>query len=427
MFLIEMSKSVIRQDIQYKKLKRQAVLLINKLNSRKDIAIGISLIAIIFSLYNLSITNTSFLFENADLFKLSLFASGVSPYSTLPWQAPYPPLYFILWIVPYLIITSIAHAMSRVYLGFKVLSLALIYLVTFLIYKSLISGYGNKYRSLILSSIFLIFAQATLIVLTGDSLGILLLIIGAFLFVKRKNLLGVLFVSMAVLFKVHPVIGLFLVLVALARNSIIEFKKAALIVVLAGIFLFAVPMALISSSFSSFLVFESNSLQLYTFNIYSGALGLLSTLLYISNPLTSSVATILDYIWIATTLFAIGLLSFIVLKKDNFKNAKLTDILAIGLLVWLLLLKQTLPYYYIWPLAVLILSNRIKSAAFLITGNILGSTLFYYGYGLLGNATTINYALAPPITVSLCFLIGGVMFALFDFLAIRQIIVEIDR
>ena len=403
------------------------VAVLGRLISRKEIAIGLFLVAVLYSFYTLQVTYAASLFENADLFKLSLFASGVSPYSAMPWQAPYPPLYFVLWLLPYLAITSLTHTVGQTYLYFKAFSLAIVYLATFVVYKCLALERVGRYRSLFLASAFLIFAQDALRVLTGDSLGILLLVIGAYFLVKKKNLLGVLFVSAAVLFKVHPVIGIILVLVALAGESVAKFRAAALIALLAVVFLFALPMLLITGSFSSFLAFESTSLQLYTFNIYSGALGLLSAIMYINNPLTSSVAMILDYVWIATILSATVLLSFMVLRYKKFKNAKLTDIMAIGLLVWLLLLKQTLPYYYVWPLAILILGNRVKSAAFLIAGNLLGSALFYYGISLLGNASAINYALPPPVNVSLCFLIGGVVFSLFDLLAIKQLFAEMGR
>ncbi len=411
---------------QMKNNAAKTCLSINKLISKKDIALGIFITAILYSFYILSVTTASYLYQNADLYKLSLFASGVSPYSILPWQAPYPPLYFILWIMPYLLITSLLHNPAQIYLGFKAFSLIIIYFVTFLVYKSLTSLKVNKYKSIFLSAIFLIFAQDTLRILTGDSLGILLLAFGTYLFIKRKNFLGVLFVTMAVLFKIHPIIGLILIIVALLRNSKRDFYKSISIVIAAIIIFFIIPMAVISNSFSSFIGFESNALQFYTFNIYSGIFGLLSSTLSLTNPLTSSLATLIDEVWIVTTMAAIILLSFSILKKEKFKNAKLTDILAIGLLVWLLLLKQTLPYYYIWPLAVLISGNRIKSAAFLIIGNLLGSVLFYYAISLLGSTSTISYALPPPVNVSLCFLVGGILFAIFDILAIRQIIVEID-
>lgn len=409
-----------------KNLKNASRTIVN-LISRKDIAIGVLVIAILYSLYTLTVTSASFLYENADLYKLSLFTSGISPYSTLPWQAPYPPFYFMLWMLPYLIITHLAHSIAQIYFGFKLFSLIIVYLITLLVYKGLVKGYGNKFRSIFLSGIFLIFAQDTLRVLTGDSLGILLLALGAYLFIKKKNLFGILFVTMSVLFKIHPIVGLFLILVAILRNSKKEFYKATLITLSAAVILFIIPMAIISNSLSSFLGFESNALQFYTFNVYSATFGIVSNILSVTNPLTSPLANTIDHIWLITNLVAIILISFVILKKDRFKNAKLTDTLAIGLLVWLLLLKQTLPYYYVWPLAILVLSNRIKSAVFLIIGNLLGSTLFYYAIGLLGNTSTINYALPPPINVSVCFLIGGILFALFDLLAVRQIIIDIAR
>ncbi len=422
-----MERAAIGNNGKYGRLKSRASVSINRLISRKDIAICIFILALIYSLYVLQITDASSIFENADLYKLSLLASGISPYSTLPWQAQYPPIYFILWLVPYLIITSAAHTLSQTYIGFKALSLVFMYAATFLVYKSLVLELGDrhKFKALFLSSIFLIFAQDSLKVLTGDSLGILLLVAGSFFFVKKRNMLGVFFVTMAVLFKIQPIIGILLVLVALAGRSIPSFKKAFLISASSALLLFIVPLAILSGSLSSFLIFESNSLQFYTFNIYSGIFGLLSNVLSISNPLNSSAAIIIDYIWIATTLIAVAWFSFILFKRDRFKNAKLVDILALGLLVWILLLKQTLPFYYIWPLAVLVLGNRIKSAAILVIGNILGSELFYYSIGLLGSS--INYSVAPPLNVSIYLLAGGIIFALSDILAIKQLMLEMAQ
>lgn len=97
-------------------------------------------------------------FKTADLYKISLFAQGLSPYSSREiWLAPYPPFYFMVWVVPYLLLSNLAHlSLNQIFYAIRVLSTGLSAFCGILLYKQLISQGFSKEKSYSLSSIFIL-------------------------------------------------------------------------------------------------------------------------------------------------------------------------------------------------------------------------------------------------------------------------------
>lgn len=388
----------------------------------KNIAYSLLIVGIILSLLVLPVTQSANLFENADLYKFTLFASGTSPYSILPWQAPYPPLYFMMWLFPYVLITSVTSTTTQTYLGFKLFSLIIVYLTTFVIYKTQRLSGEDRNKTISLSALFLIGSQYSLIVLAGDSIGFLLLALGAFFFIQNRDMLGVFFVLLSILFKIQPILGLLAIFIFIVKYQSSKLINTAAVTAVTTLVLLIIPLlTLFSNSFQNFAAFDYNNLQLYNFNIYSGIADLSSNVFHLN---ITAVSQFLANAWIVTLLLTIFIFTYVVFKTKLLKKAKLIDVLAIGLLIWIILFKQTLPYYFLWPSVVLLASGRTRSFLLLLSGEVLGSLFFIISYVLLGNAPT-NYAIPPPIGVSILFLTGGILFVAFGLFALRELISEI--
>ena len=392
--------------------------------SKKNLSYSILILGVMLSFLILFVTQKAYLFENADLYKFSLVASRISPYSVLPWQAPYPPFYFIMWLLPYIIITSITHNISQAYFGFKFFSLIIIYITTFILYKSQQSNKGYRYTAVSLSSLFLISAQYSLFILTGDSVGFLLLSIGAFFLINNRDHLGLFFVLLSALFKLQPLFGVVFVFVFLARYEVKKFNKEIIIAIFTIITFLVIPLlTLFSDSFQAFLAFDYGNLQLYNFNVYSGVADLSSIIFHLNIVLVSQ---FLSDAWILILLITTLLFTYSIFSTKIFKKARPIDILAVGILIWIILFKQTLPYYFLWPSVVLIATSRIRSFLFLLCGEIFGILFFIFGYALLGSTPT-NYAIPPPLGVSILFFMGGLLFLYFGFLALKQLVIDIQQ
>lgn len=386
-------------------------------------------------------------FHIADLYKISIFSKGSSPYVVEPWAASYPPFYFELWSVPYLIIEGVESQpnFELVYFGFQLISILMLASCSYLIYRCVANLEGNKNESLSLASIFFVSSLTAIVALVGDAFGLLFLTSGCLLFIFSKNkqangsfksskksklenleLLGFLCVSLAVAFKVHPVIGALLILAYYLRTlKKSKFLDSLLIFSVSIAALDFVPALFLSGSFSSIVGYHAVNLQLYTFNIYAGLLGVLSNFL----PSSSFASTrfYLDTSWlIASSAVTISLFFLCFKGRGNFfSKASPIELLSLGVLVWLLLLKQTLPHYFLWALVPLLASRKIKSSLYLISGE--GAGLLMFSLGFLTSPTQIVYYQVPALSSAIFFLLGGILFSFFDFLAISSLIGKEDK
>jgi hypothetical protein len=380
-------------------------------------------------------------FQSADLYKIALFARGVSPYSTEPWAAPYPPLYFALWAPLYLFLDQILRlSETGVFEGTRIISALALCASAYLIYKSQTtvlrpeeSGV-EKNKAVSCASLFLLCSLVAIIYPVGDALGLLLLAgaCAVFAYGKNASLLGVALVSLAVAFKVHPVLGALLLLgyyyystKKIGAIHMSDFQKALVAFGSVMIGLVAIPILLLPGSLGSFLFYNAENIQYYTFNAFAG---LYDVLVALSPGSGGTVSFAVDAVWI---LLSVVLL--LVLVRSLFgkgRSAILSqggvvalDLLSLGMLAWLVVLKQTMPHYFLWALVPLLARGRTRSTYYLLAGEFFGMVFFGLAQAITTNFFTFSgyYPSAPSLEVSLLLLVGGILFDVFAILAMRQL------
>ena len=353
-------------------------------------------------------------FKQADLYKISLFASGISPYSTEAWAAPYPPFYFIVWVLPYFLLSKVL-TFGQTYFAFRIISTLLAGSCAALIYQALVARYSRS-KALSLSSLFLICSLTGLIGMTGDFFGLLFVALGCYFLTKEKTLLGLAFVSLSVAFKIQPIFGLIILLGALATTKRKQIPKYVGLVFGMGLLLGLVPLLLLPDAFNSFVLYNGNNIQHYSFNTYAGIADILLNLARSNTVLIS-----IDVLWIIASVSGIAILSKVLVRRKLLHRANLLDLLSLGIMLWLLVLKQTMPHYFLWVLIPLLMNGRTKAALLVLEGEFLG--MLFFGLSFAYNLSVI-YTYVPSLVPSFSFLIGGALFSLFLLLAIRQLLNE---
>jgi hypothetical protein len=368
-------------------------------------------------------------FKIADLYKISLFAQGISPYSSPEvWLAPYPPFYFMTWVVPYFLFSNLARlSLDQTYFGIRAISAVLSALCGLIIYKQLISQSFSKQKSLSLSSISVLSSLSGLIGMTGDFIGLAFLALGCFFLMRRKMTFGVLFVSLAVAFKLQPIVGLALLLLSLAlinfhKDKKIEIIRFLSVVVGVGICLGAIPILVIPDAFSSFFVYDVAHFQYYFFNTFAGLVDVLLNLFPVSY--SGMILTTSDIAWWVASISFLALLLKHLLKERFLSYADPIDIMSLGTIVWLIILKQTQPHYFLWALLPLLAKARTRSVLYVLAGEFLGS--LFFGIGYLFHVPA-NFIGVPNIDTSVAFLIGGVIFAFFLILAMVDLLQQAKK
>jgi hypothetical protein len=81
----------------------------------------------------------------------------------------------------------------------------------------------------------------------------------------------------------------------------------------------------------------------------------------------------------------------------------------------------------LWALIPLLSAGRIRSSLYLIGGEVSGFLFFGLGHAFSTNffSSPIDYSQVPNFLAAASFLAGGVVFVLFDVLAVRQLSREI--
>ncbi len=391
-------------------------------------------------------------FQSADLYKISLFSMGISPYSTEPWAAPYPPFYFILSSPLYILLTDYLRlSSSDVFTSFRIVSTLLTCVCGFLIYETVKVEGGSAEKARSLASIFMLCGLTALIYPVGDLPGLAMLSGGCLLLALRKTWLGVLLVSFAVAFKIHPILGAVLVLVSLysldlarkrnaqrineiavtqnqVRSSPSDFSKSLVALASVIISLMIIPILIIQDSWSSFVLFNAQNIQHYTFNVYAALLDIG----YNFAPSSVNSFTIaVDTAWLAASAALALLLARLFLnersslrRNQGLTGFELVDVLSLGILAWLLILKQTMPNYFLWALIPLLASGRTRSAVLVLAGEFLGMVFFglaqAFATGLFSGQTP--FVAYPSLEVSILLLVGGILFDFFIAFAMLELV-----
>jgi hypothetical protein len=363
-------------------------------------------------------------FKYNDLYKIALFASGVSPYSpTSLAQAPYPPFYFMIWALPYLFFSDLVRlSFGQIYFALRFLSTLLSGLCGALIYKQLILQGFSKQKAVSLGSLFVLCSLIGLIGLVGDFFGLIFLSLGCWFLLTKKLTTGLVLVSVAVVFKVQPILGLALLVISLVLLGTKEGRKYEALrytfaVGSVGVCLGLVPILLIPNAINSFFVYGASHVEYFSFNIYGGLSGVLTNLL--PNVSSSAILESVNIVWISASISLAFFFALRLLKSDLLSHSDPVDLLGVGTMVWFILLKQTMPHYFLWALVPLLAKGRTRSMLYVLAGEFFGMLFFGIGYLF---PIPANYAGIPTLNSSLAFLLGGVLFTVFMCFALMDLL-----
>jgi hypothetical protein len=308
----------------------------------------------------------------ADIPKSMMLIAGQNPYSSSPWASPYPP--FLLAIVGGIIrVTSGSIVLTPDTIGLisrnvRIAGLVADAIVALLIFATLRTRGFSGLSALVPSAIFLALPSISLSPyywFNSDVLGYPILAGSVLALVRGHYFVGSILLVIGTIFKIHPILAIPFLLIWLVRRQGIP--KSLPIIVTAGSILalgLVVP-AVLPGYLGSVL----------GFNLSSGFGGGTSSftmmnLLYAIFPsvLNLSLATVVEnQVWLAAT--AALFLAVLGIVWSRARQISPVDVVALGLFVWLIPLRQIYTHYLVWAIVPFLMRGRLRQT--LIVGSLL--------------------------------------------------------
>ena len=301
----------------------------------------------------------------ADIPKSMILTAGHNPYIASPWASPYPP--FLLAVVGGIIrATSGAIVLSPDTIGeisrnVRTVGLVADATVALTIFLALRARAVAGPSALIPAAIYLALPSISLspyFWFNSDVFGYPLLATSILAFIKNRYLVGSVLLSAATIFKIQPILAIPLMILWLVR-------KRGLVKTIPMIFsaTFVLSLGLVAP-----LVLPGYLESVLGFNLSSGfgagtSSFTMMNLFYTALPVFVGISfpmIVENQIWLAVTatLFMITL-SF-VWRKARFISP--IDVVAIGLLVWLIPLRQVYTHYLVWAMVPFLMRGRLSQA-----------------------------------------------------------------
>jgi hypothetical protein len=199
----------------------------------------------------------------------------------------------------------------------------------------------------------------------SDVLGYPILAASLLALVVRRYFLGSVLLATATIFKIHPILAIPLVVVWLVKRRGIA-KMLPTIITTVSILTFGLALpAILPGYLESVLGFNLSSgvgAGTSSFTMMNLLYAVFPSVLHLSLPTTAE-----NQVWLAATaaLFAAAL--GIVWSRARELNP--VDIVAIGLLVWLIPLRQIYTHYLVWAIVPLLMRGRLRQT--LVAGSLL--------------------------------------------------------
>jgi hypothetical protein len=308
----------------------------------------------------------------ADIPKSVMLMAGQNPYSSNPWASPYPP--FLLAVLGSIIkITSGSVAFTPDAIGLisrnvRITGLIADAIVALLVFLALRARRVSGLSALVPSALFLALPSISLSPyywFNSDVFGYPILAGSVLALILGRYFVGSVLLATATIFKIHPILAIPLMLVWLVRRY--GFPKSLPTIITTGSILvlgLVVP-AILPGYLESVL----------GFNLSSGFGGgtssfTLMNLLYAIFPsfFHLSLPTIVEnQVWLAATASLFVAALGIVWSRARELNP--VDIIALGLLVWLIPLRQIYTHYLVWAVVPFLMRGRLRQT--LIVGSLL--------------------------------------------------------
>ena len=308
----------------------------------------------------------------ADIPKSMMLIAGQNPYTSNPWASPYPP--FLLALVGGIIrLTSDNAILAPDTIGLisrnvRMTGLIADALVALLVFATLRARGVSGLSALVPTALFLALPSISLSPyywFNSDVLGYPILAASLLALVVRRYFLGSVLLATATIFKIHPILAIPLVVVWLVKRRGIA-KMLPTIITTVSILSFGLALpAILPGYLESVLGFNLSSgfgAGTSSFTMMNLLYAVFPSVLHLSLP-----TTVENQVWLAATaaLFAAAL--GIVWSRARELNP--VDIVAIGLLVWLIPLRQIYTHYLVWAIVPLLMRGRLRQT--LVAGSLL--------------------------------------------------------
>jgi hypothetical protein len=308
----------------------------------------------------------------ADIPKSVMLMAGQNPYSSNPWASPYPP--FLLAVLGSIIkITSGSVAFTPDAIGLisrnvRMTGLIADAIVALLVFLALRARRVSGFSALVPPAIFLALPSISLSPyywFNSDVFGYPILAGSVLALIAGRYFVGSILLATATIFKIHPILAIPLMLVWLVRRY--GFPKSFPTVIATGsiLMLGLVAPAMLPGYLGSVLGFNLSS------GFGSGTSSFtMMNLLYAIFPsfFHLSLPTIVEnQVWLAATASLFVAALGIVWSRARELNP--VDIIALGLLVWLIPLRQIYTHYLVWVVVPFLMRGRLRQT--LIVGSLL--------------------------------------------------------
>src|SRR5712691_925634 len=308
----------------------------------------------------------------ADIPKSVMLIAGQNPYSSNPWASPYPPLLLAL-LGSIIRITSGTLAFTPETIGLisrnlRMTGLIADAIVALLVFLALRARRVSGLSALVPPAIFLALPSISLSPyywFNSDVFGYPILAGSVLALILGRYFVGSVLLAIATIFKIHPILAIPLMLVWLVRRY--GFQKSLPIVITTG--------SILSLGLVSPVILPGYLESVLRFNLSSGfgsgtSSFTMMNLLYAVFPsfFHLSLPTIVEnQVWLAATASLFVAAVGIVWSRARELNP--VDIVALGLLVWLIPLRQIYTHYLVWAVVPFLMRGRLRQT--LIVGSLL--------------------------------------------------------
>lgn len=325
---------------------------------------------------------------SADIPKSLMLLQRQDPYLTQPWAAPYPPLLLItLAAIIKLTSTNLLSSPTTVDLisqNVRFAGLSAFAIVATIIYATLRRRGLDGLYAIVPAGIFVALPAITVSPLywfNSDTFGYPILALSILFLVLGRYFIGTSLLATSAVFKIHPLLAVPLVLVWLQKGQGLKrtlpslFSAAAIL----GVGL-ALP-----------LYIPGYAQAILGYNLSNTANATTSfTILNLTNFLLAMIGIgqtqlLSNQIWISTTALLFTLVLGFVWTRGN--SMEPTTVVLLGLLAWLIPLKQLYTHYIVWAMMPILMRGKILqtilAAALLETADTMATWAFIPSAGPL--------------------------------------------
>src|SRR2546422_5542542 len=308
----------------------------------------------------------------ADIPKSMMLIAGQNPYASNPWASPYPP--FLLGVVGMIIrITSGNLILTPDTIGLisrnvRITGLIADASVALLVFLALRARRVSGFSALVPSALFLALPSISLSPyywFNSDVFGYPILAGSVLALVVGRYFVGSVLLATATIFKIHPILAIPLVLVWLVKRRGIP-KSLPTIITTGSILSFGlVAPAILPGYLGSVLGFNLSSgfgAGTSSFTMMNLLYAILPSVFHLS--LATSVE---NQVWLAAT--ATLFVASLGIVWSRARDLSPVDIVAIGLLVWLIPLRQIYTHYLVWAIVPVLMRGRLRQT--LMVGSLL--------------------------------------------------------